>query len=224
MLYHDLYVQQAIGRPQTMKQVTVKVVMNSMFILNVIRCLIIMWCPNLSEGTKMLLGNLMEELGYNNSRMFYMTAVAYGVVVIAFQVLFEIAEYSDGEKDEFLTDAFDIENKLRQWDLSLHEQNEMRSKTVKLLLLCRLMAITGVSVTFVMLFIALILKLYAAPSHVLIAIMWYPVICLYVYRQTTVFFYTLIILFVSVSAIDQLEQVPHKHTTGKSLDHVHGET
>lgn len=202
MVYHDLLSQQAIGRPTKGKEVLVKVLMNTIFVFNVIRCGVIMWYPNLSQEDKLLLGNLMEELGYNNSRMFYMTAVAFGLVVIAFQVVLELAEHR-GNKD-FLDDTFDLENKLREWNLTAEEQEEMKSRTAKLVVVCRLMAITGVSVTFLMLLIALILRVNKAHTvtEVVIAGFWYLIICLYVYRQTTVFFYTLIILFVSVGTIN----------------------
>ena len=201
-LYNDLFWQQAIGRPASQKQRMIKVLMNVILVFNAIRCAVIMWYPNLSREAKIYLGNLMEELGYNNSRMFYMTGVTFAGVVIAFQIVFELAEHRNHK--EFLNDVFDLENKLQKWNLSAKEQNEMRANTVTLVAICRLMAVSGVSVTVLMLFVALVLKIRHAGSaaEIAIAVVWHPIISLYIYRQTTVFFYTLIILFVSVQVIN----------------------
>lgn len=202
-LYAALRWQQAIGRPANSKELTIKILINLMAVLVTIRNLVILFFPRISEWTReYVMGNILETLGYNNSRMFYMTAVTFGPALFLAQILFEIAEY--GGRKEFLDDVFGLEQRMPNWKLTQGEEKLLRQKTVVLVTLCRWMAGSGVTVAVMLVFAAFVLRIHYSHTFLqyTIALTWFVILSVYTYRLTTVFFSTLTIFAVSVISIN----------------------
>lgn len=204
-LHAGLRWQQAIGRPDTKRDLVVKVLFNVLAVVITIRNAVILGVPDLSEWTReQVLGNILEQLGYNNSRMFYMTAVTFGSSLLLGQVLFEAAEYGSKQRKQFLEDVFGLEQLIPGWNMSPRQVTVLRQKLVILIRTSRLMAFTGVAVAVILIFVALVLRLRESRTVVqmLIACSWFLILSLYTLRLTTVFFHAMAIFAVSVITIN----------------------
>lgn len=198
-LYRDMKWQQVIGRPENISHWILKIFLNGVLVLAVIRFAILMSVPAASDIT--YLGNLMQVLGYNNSLMFFVTAFSYGTAVMTFQLVFELAEYRN--QKQFLEDNFDLENKVKEWKVCEKEVKEIKTTAAMIIKLCRFMTTISGGICYLILFLALLISLQKVDlwTHRILLVFWYLFLCVFCHRAVTVFFFVIMMQFIPVQVL-----------------------
>ena len=198
-LFKDYKWQQIIGRPKNQKEKMFRIFLNAVFVMNLIRLAVLMWWPG--EEKNRYLGNLMQSLGYNNSQMFFVTAVSYGIAVSTFLLVFSLAEYK-GRK-EFMDDISDLGNKAKEWNLSSEDQAKIKTTAIVIIKVCKVMIPMSGGVCYVILFLALVLKMSQTDSFTerVVLAFWYLFVISFCQRAVSVFYFVIMMQFISVQAL-----------------------